>query len=580
MHLLSVPRLCASSLCLVSVPRLCASSLCLVSSCLTCFALLFLACAASATGYYTGATYSGGTSTAVFPGGPISYPYQSLSGTYAWGSGSGSSTSATAKPNGSTPTTSTVTVTGAVTATFTWQGTDPAPPNAIVTETDQCVAGGGVPGNGNVSGPCDDGFGQSKPIGPGSSSATETGTRYELKGGSTATASWTPNVALKANSGTSGGANVNGTVSCSATISPVTLTLGGTTPDANGDGGLNILVGQGCTATLNGIPTALQPYTTYAWTVTGTTFESWSVISDPNSQSHTTEVDGPVPSTNPTSWYWNDLTAANEKVTCTATVTPPTGQGSAFNVMVVSKPISVQLPTSTANAIAGYMQVNMAKPDDITHNNLWAGPTPYMKSTQNYIAGMNWEATVTTPPSPAFGTGKLQMIQLVSPNNSYKTVANPTVTVTDSENAYSMSLDGTYPYGDVNPEMTAPAFTMQDNDSPSLQLDGANLLKTANKIGSYYDYLMYMPPIVSGCSSTWVVLATFNWSASGSATSPSDNNWSHYVSQNVVQNYAGAVTPPTTTPPQTGPAAKTPFTPVTKVNTFPKWTRADLPHTF
>ena len=371
-------------------------------------------------------------------------------------------------------------------------------------------------------------------------------------------------------------------------VSPITLTLTGTTPDSSGNP--NILVGQQCTGTVNGIPAALQPYATYKWSVSGTTFESWGVVSDPKNQSHTVEVDA-IPATNPTQWYWNDNLGSGkskpETVSCTVTVTPPANMGNTFSFTVSApQPVTVYVPAWKATGTGGYMQVNNAQPNDTTHD-LWAGETVFEKSNGAYPAGMNWRATLSTPTTPAFGAGKLQLVQLVTPSNSYTTVANPTVTVPDPENKNSLSLDGTYPYGSGS-EVPVPALTYQDNDAPSLPLDDTNLKLTANKAGSYSDYLMYQPP----GSTQWVLLGTFSWSASGSATMPGNkdgspikpgtNNWPFYTSTSVagVTDGAGAVTPPGSNPPQTSLPTPVYFTPASTPNMFPKWTHVDLGHAF
>ena len=257
------------------------------------------------------------------------------------------------------------------------------------------------------------------------------------------------------------------------------------------------------------------------------------------------------------------------------TATSPAGQTQPYGNGSGTVSVSVQVPAWQAFGIGGYTQVNKAKPDDTAHNNLWAGPTAFEKNN-GFPAGMTWQATLNTPTTPAFGTGSLQMVQLVTPGNSYTTVANPTVTVTDPENKNSNSLDGTYPYGSVSPEQPGDNLTYNDDDAPGLQLDGSNVLNTANKGGSYTDYMMYLPPVVTNSMSTWVLLGTFSWSASGSATIPSNKNWSSYTSTSVagVSDGAGAVTPSGSNPPQNSiPTTK--FTPVTKGNTFPTWTHVN-----
>jgi hypothetical protein len=276
-------------------------------------------------------------------------------------------------------------------------------------------------------------------------------------------------------------------------------------------------------------------------------------------------------------------------------VTPPAGEGSPFDLTVTApKPVNVVVPDFGSAGVGGYMQVNTALPKDTSHYNLWAGPTAYesLHTGGTFTGGMNWQATVTTPTAPAFGTGSLELVQLVSPNNSYTTVANPTKTVSDPENQNSNSLDGTYPYGKVASESakTPSGLVYQDNDSPGLQLDGASVLATASKNGSYTDYLMYMPPVATNSASTWVLLGTFSWSANGSATMPGNkdgsplvpgnDNWSSYTSTTGAPDSAGAVNPPGSNPDQNSLPTHVPFTAVTAPNTFPKWMHVDLDKAF
>lgn len=68
-----------------------------------------------------------------------------------------------------------------------------------------------------------------------------------------------------------------------ASVYPVTITLGGTLQDGNGN--YNIRVGQSCSASLSGVPGNCT-VSNYQWGVTGTTFQSWTA-----DNSHTTESD-------------------------------------------------------------------------------------------------------------------------------------------------------------------------------------------------------------------------------------------------------------------------------------------------
>ncbi len=460
---------------------------------------------------------------------------------------------------------------GTITDTFNWvpdsgqtSTTDPPPSCVLVWQTSGATwYVRSEYGTGTGTGTADCGL-KGAAVTPGTYNApfpsqSPSATLYSQQSGASFSVSCSPTVSFTGTTGTEG--SVSGAVMFSggATVFPVTLNVGGTKPDSSGNP--NILVGQQCTATVvvgtnqNGasFPGTLS---NFRWSVSGTTFENWGVVSDANNQSHTAEVDGYGPATNSTaSWYWNDLKQATETVTCTATVTPPTGQGAPFPITVTQK-VTVYTPASTGNVLAGYMQVNMTNPNDTTHYDLWAGGTSASKA-QGFAAGMNFRATVTTPSTPAFGPGSLEMVQLVTPNNTATTVANPRVPINDPQQGI-LCLDGTYPYGNVSSEVAAPAATYLDNDSPGVPLNGTSLYATATKSSSYNDFLMYKP---AGNNSTWVVLSTFNWSTTGSATIPTGNDWALYATQNGGSDSAGTVNTP----------QGTSFTPVTTPNTFPKW---------
>ena len=100
--------------------------------------------------------------------------------------------------------------------------------------------------------------------------------------------------------GTSGYGGV--TVSYTATLTPVTISLTGTTLDASGNA--NILVGQGCSANITGLPGGTGWKTVYNWSVSGTTFQSW------NGDSGTVPVAavlGPGVTNQATAhWFWAD----------------------------------------------------------------------------------------------------------------------------------------------------------------------------------------------------------------------------------------------------------------------------------
>ena len=461
------------------------------------------------------------------PNFPYTLPYNFNNGTYG---GGGVTYDAGSTASGS----------GAITATFTWSDPNQPPPqSAIVIEncTVYALAGGGVTGS------CSTGFsgaGQSS-----SSGGTIVGTQYT--GRSNPGASFTVQDTPSASSTPGPAQTGDASVSYSASASPVTINLTGAKQDSSGK--WDILVGQGCSASLAGIPSNCTT-SGWQWNVGGTTFQSWSGSTNASSY-----VDGPGPLTNPTAhWYWHDSgngTKTTETISCTATVTPSAGQGSPFTV-TAQKKVNVYVPAWTATGTGGYMQVNAHVSLPGQQNGqvyFYAGPN------NGQAGGMNWDATVTTPPQPAFGAGKLELVQIATPNVSYITNTTPSQTHTDPENGL-IGLDTQCPYyGIVYSEGTSH-FTI--NDSPLLGVQSTTASATLND--QFYDYLMYQPP---GADVQWVPLATFNWNTAGSAVIPTTGNWADYATQHNGSDVAGTVTPSTPTP-------------FTATSTFPAWTRTDV----
>ena len=482
--------------------------------------------------------YSGGTSV-----GQIDPNSPTYSGSYAYSNGS--------YGGGGDAYDKTVSCSGQIAATLTWVFPQsgpvlPPPPCAIVTQT--CTVSASAPtGSGSTGFP---GPGQSLSGGGSLSGILYTGVNNP---GASIPVTCTPGASFTPPFGSTGQVSV----SYAVTASPITLTLAGTIKDSSGND--NILVGQDCKATLNGIPSALQPYTTYAWKVSGTKFQDWepttpafpnaSPPTQANSQASYYDGGSP-PATNPTKWYWNDPKNAMETVSCTATVTPPAGQGAAFSVTATApKPVSVQVPGFTFTATPGYIQINTKAPNQGGALDLYAG------GVAGGSAGVSWTATCTTP--PLFGKGNVELIQLATPNLSYTEyvgIMKVGPRHDDPQNG-QMGLDGQCPYpGSSYTEGDQTPFT--SNDSPTAPL--------SNSIGSiimthqFTDYLMYIPP----GSSQVVPLATLTWglNMTGSAIIPSTVNWADYAQQNGSDS-AGTVT---TT------AAKA-------SNAFPNWTLINGP---
>ena len=174
-----------------------------------------------------------------------------------------------------------------------------------------------------------------------------------------------------------------------ASASPVTISLPGTTPDANGN--LHILIGQQCSAKLNGIPSGCTA--SLQWTATGNTLQGWTGVFAGN----TATISGPA---NPYTWsqasltaagsvwYWSD-TAGSKTVTCTATVTPPSGQGNPFTV-TATQTVILDVPTPNEMDTANPPRIDSLYPP-VTGPALWAG------STVANHNGSQWNDSVTIP---------------------------------------------------------------------------------------------------------------------------------------------------------------------------------------
>ena len=449
--------------------------------------------------------YSGGATTAIgstdFPTGPYtlaSAPNQHVPAGNAYG---GSASNHQIFSGNSV----TVNCKGSVTATFTWYGgpnNDPAPVVGSVIVVDQVNAG------------CN---GQTGSVGsdlPGgttsgsSASQTYTATRYSVKGGGSFTATCTPTASASSTAPPGGYSGVSAYVGYTAAVYPVTVTPVGAVQDQSGN--WDILIGQKCGPILAGIPSGCT-VSNYQWTVSGSTFQTWTA-----DNSSTAFTDGPGPLNGPSppnvvpivagpSWYWYDAgnnTHVAETVSCTVTVTPPAGQGSAVSV-TPSQTVNVYIPSWTATGAAGTMRVSTSIPNVGNGSSywLWAGGP-----------GMAWQASVSSPLSGVFGTGTIELVQTYTPGISY-TTADGMV------HNYSLNgqngLDTSYPY-------VGGTSSFNDYDDP-----GLNLTATAAISGSlqdqFQDCLMYEPQ----GSSQFVPLANSSWTTSGSAQIPA-TGWANF----------------------------------------------------
>ncbi len=309
----------------------------------------------------------------------------------------------------------------------------------------------------------------------------------------------------------------------SFTVYPVTMDLAGTTPDSSGN--LNILVGQGCTASLSGIPADLLPYTTYAWSVSDPsgTFQSWN---GGGTTSPVVAILGLGPTNQPTAhWFWTD-TAGLKTVTCKATVTPPNGQGSPFT-LTVTEQVELQTPTYTANNLGGLGYI--VQPPLTADYRLEALPTPSMIN-HNYQEGSSWRVVMSIP-TPFNSSGLYGYAQIIKPGEYY-TGNDGTENPVSSDNG-QQGLDTLFPYlGDI---YSADNTTSNDGDSPYVRFgtdeNSADAVAAVRLADVFQTYLMFKPspgPGGPADDAQWVPLAESDWHTDMGAGRPTSGRWKDF----------------------------------------------------
>jgi len=436
-------------------------------------------------------------------------------------------------------TTCSTTLTGTpLTVTFIWQPDYPGePPPASVIVCQNGYASGHTAysaGNCVITYMCNDGLGGSI-----TSDGICKDTKWSVQspaGDGSVSLTCTSSSAFTGNSGTVGrnGAPpcANGIVSLgySANVYPVTINLNGATKDSSGN--YNILVGQGCTASISGIPSGTGWTTTYSWSVSGPTFQTWqsqtpAIGSNPVNLDASYYVPGPGVLTNATAhWYWNETgrnSGKSETVTCTATVTPPTGQGSQFSV-TAKQPVIVWSPDWTCTGTGGELDVTkVAAGSNGTDYYLSCVPTSTELQLGTSSRGMTWNATVNPPISPvSFGSGSLIVTQVILQLDRTWTTAQSQIS--DPYNGQS-GLDTDYPYHWAD---GAPYY--MSGDSPNTDLTYVYAV-AATQDFTFEDYLMYFAPGSTQC----VPLAHYTWTTNGTVSLPA-GGWGVYP------NPAGTVT--------------------------------------
>ena len=390
-----------------------------------------------------------------------------------------------------------ITVSGTASFQWTWVSTttpvEPAPSQVIITEA--------------VS--------SSMAFFYGNASLPPVKTTYEAKDASSGTVTVSVPVSVTATFST----YTKGVLNASASASPtsVIITPGGAVQDSSYN--YDILVGQGCTSSLSGIPSGCT-VSNYQWSVSGITFQKWSGTTPalppaPANLNASYEVDGPGPLTNPTAhWYWDDVKGV-KTVSCTATVTPPSGQGSPFPISVTQN-VTLAVPQTTESPTVGNVQINNHPPAVYG-----TGYALYVGGNSNQPYGIFFTTQVLTPTlfaSPSYGIWN--MVQCVAPN--LWTTRYQSWEVADPGNGGS-GLDTRYPFYPGNGSNPSFPSGIVANNLIAQPYDGPGLGNLSNTIRRYRvqerfnTFVMYLPP---GTDTQWVPvwLIDWGWSADDTAT--------------------------------------------------------------
>ena len=358
-------------------------------------------------------------------------------------------------------------------------------------------------------------------------------TRYKtMAGGATVTLTCTPEAKAAGNNGT------GVTVGYTASISPVFVIPTGAIQDSSGN--YNILVGQGCTSSLTGIPsfTAASGGTvTYSWSVSGITLQSWAVYNSAEFGSTAVAVFGIGVMTNPTAhWYWSDA-AGQKTVSCSARVTPPAGEGSPFTI-TATKTVTLVVPLNSPGVHTGRVQINNLSSTYGTGYALYAG------AGNGSSNGIVFTDQVYTPTPFAVGQGAWGFVQIVTPG-SFCTPAGgseepfPPPPATNYNGV--TGLDTRCPYAGLFPADNTGHGTI---DGPGIE-PLSDFYDNYRVNEPYSMYVMYTPPGIDSCA---VPLTRIDWNWQANDTNPGTwANWSTLIDAGTIQSTGMTFNPP---PPQ------------------------------
>ncbi len=421
-----------------------------------------------------------------------------------------------------------------ITATFTWTPapgqtalTDPPPASAVVQQ--YCEAqwsSTGISGSASGGGAASNGLGS--PVVVNTSSANSTGSSYSAgAGGASFSVTCTPTATFTGASGTATHSYISGITSIdyNASAYPVTISLGGTTPDSSGNP--NILIGQGCTAYLQAgsLPGATITFSNFNWAPQDpVVFAQYQMAPAPDQS--TAQVI-PVASSEWTKpsphWYYSlDSNGGSFLVSCTATASV---NGTAIGTVTGQRSLTVWKPY--------YYMSHNAGPTGIYGSDVSTGGPGQNPPGMNFVGAVGTPALFVT----GTATGSWLFVQLVNSNHTQWYGFSPIPLKSGSQ---GIALDNAWPYASIWPaDSTANASTPHStDDSPDLLLNnGVNEFLIAD---TYQMYMMYLPP---GNDSQYVPLHRLQWewntpdaknaillgwlpaNASGSVTVDSDLRW-------------------------------------------------------
>ncbi|MDR3692750.1 MAG: hypothetical protein P4L46_25440 [Fimbriimonas sp.] len=379
---------------------------------------------------------------------------------------------------------------GAFTFTWTWVGPEPAPLNAIVTYTPSGSWAGAANG-----GSCTDGMGDpaNPPSGNPLTGQGSSATHYAVKpGGDTVTLTCNPTAS-----------SIGGTAvaSLTASICPVTITLGGTIQDSGGHD--ECMIGKGITGTLN----AQYLISDYSWTIGGNIFKSYVATQAQGKLYLIQPSDLVVPQPH---WYWKD--ASSCQVLCNAQITFPDGTLSVVNT---ETDCEVYRPESYfgANVLSSacYMGSGTSS-SDYNHVLTWK-PDP-SDLTDTSAMCIEFYGSVGTQ-SPFYVYGDAGVHTYVQLGNLFDSEMIGQLTIPIRNTWGRFDLDNNFPYPGIIGGPYFPANSV-NHTSINVAADGpwmglAYAVTEFNMNETYRMWQMYHPPTADG-DWNWVPLNMIQWS--------------------------------------------------------------------